>query len=1649
MKKIISFTLAAIICLSLLTGITFVSYAEEATVVADKGWENATYDVTTGILTNVDGGYSFKVNGSTISYNGSTAIEAEEVVIPSSYNGTPITTIDKYVINGGVKTTATKSVIISSGITTLNSQAFRHLQSLESIVIPQSVTKMGTNVFMAAGLTEVTIPDGVTTIDNEAFSGCTKLKKVNFGEQSQLKSINNKAFVSCTALEEISLPNSLVTLGSAAFQKATALKSINLGNNVQTIGANALGGCTALTGLHIPASVTTIDDSAIYQCKNIAEYTVDENSTSFKSVDGVLYSYDMKKMYVYPASKADTTFTIPDTVEVLCPYVFSYATNLTSITFPADNKITALPAYCFDYCTSLTDVKIPSNVISLGNYCFNYCSLLEELVVPKGVTVIPDYCFIWCGELKSLTFLGDISEIKQFACGRLYALEELTFMGKTAPVLGRSPFYSIPKTCIVYYPSGSSGYTDEAFTSQFNASQVYEVMAGAPSATNLTIDGSTLVGSTITGTYGTYSDPSDRPESGSTYVFETSANINFADATTVKQGSISAGEAVTYVTTTEDATRYIRFGVTPRNADASDNQGETSYAVLQNPIRLPETKPVVSLSSPYYGYKAYINTPISLGATATSDDVITKIEYYVNSQLVAQGDESPFDATWTPTEAGEYSVYAVAYNSLGESTKSGEITVKIYSMDESIEDVSAEKWHYSADDFTTGDVLTSETGLVIPGLLPPTGSIGTGVTVSAESGVYNKQANDYSLKIAHEDATKNGATLIYRLSELDEPVNNIMMEADIAVSSHDQSVFVFSYQTPKGKYNVFQIGNDGTINYYTDYGKRIYKKVLNEDGTNFVMAPESWHKFGLLLDFENVKITFYFDGEELETVDCPDPYGFTSLDWAQIQTVHNATKSASIVYVDDMKLYQVQDSYVTSVITSIKDKSNYLTGSPVKFEGYASDSRSNGKIDFVEIYANDTLINTVSGDTYSFEKTDLAPGRYVITAKAVAADGLVGYSQSYNITVSAIDFTSMITDNMILQRNKNIKLFGYGNDGATVTAEICGKTASATVANGTWTIILPPMEATKSVTLTFTASDGVTTQFNNVAIGEVLIVSGQSNIQYSLEKFSTLKGEADADYPDIRYYAQSITTAGAPKIENEAGKWKVGTQYNCYGFSAMGFLIAKDYYLANNCEVPVGVIYAAYGGSSITTWVPNKAFSEYPDATGLESKSTYFNANVAPWKNYTIGQVLWYQGESNTQLTTPYEHMLTAFIDGWRTSLEDPDLNMMIVMLPIYAYAEKYGGVRSALPIREAEWNVSERLHNVETVVAVDTGDEYNIHPSDKLPIAHRASLVMQHFSNPDDSSLVWKSPSFESYVYDEEANTITVTVKDVAGGLKTTDGLAPRGFKIAGDDGVFTDATVTLDGNKIIADTSSVIGTPMLRYAWEDCPAVVDGKSTINVVNSGDLPLAPFRTDRAVYRYRTRNEDGTYSNEVNFSPMVRNLTVSEIADSTSTIKVQAYDVDDSVVKTEIYCDNVLLGEAQHTANGYYTFNWSGATTGEHTFYAVATDSKGYTSINNTVKTVTPKKYTYTLKESTAQPELNLDGTFETGFTATSKNADGKLLVIACYNGNALVNLNISKESTTTLTAVDVANSDTVKAFILADKDSIDSVTDVKIVKKN
>ena len=262
---------------------------------------------------------------------------ATVAVIPSTYNGKPVTSIYEFAFNG---CTSLISVKMPDKITSIDDLAFSGCTSLTSVIFPNSLTSIGyaafsgctslTNItlpnsltFIDGGafndctsLTNITIPNGVTSIGMDTFNGCTNLTSVTF--PNRLTSVGNRAFSDCTSLTNITLPDSVTTIGARAFVNCTSLTNITIGNGVTSIESDTFNGCTSLTSVTFPNSLTSIDVTAFKDCKSLTNITLPNTVTSIGNM-AFHDCYRLKKVY-YKGSVEEWN-KIPSTSQI-----FYYAT---------------------------------------------------------------------------------------------------------------------------------------------------------------------------------------------------------------------------------------------------------------------------------------------------------------------------------------------------------------------------------------------------------------------------------------------------------------------------------------------------------------------------------------------------------------------------------------------------------------------------------------------------------------------------------------------------------------------------------------------------------------------------------------------------------------------------------------------------------------------------------------------------------------------------------------------------------------------------------------------------------------------------------------------------------------------------------------------------------------------------------------------------------------------------------------------------------------------------------------------------------------------------------------------------------------------------------------------------------------------------
>jgi len=204
-------------------------------------------------------------------------------------------------------------------------------------------------------------------------------------------------------------------IGSKAFYQCNSLKNITIPTSVTCIGECAFYGCMNLTSINIPASVKFIKEKAFTGCSSLTNISVDNDSTNYKSIDGVLYSKDGTNILCYPAAKSDKNYTIPNSVIIIGSNAFSRCTKLTSIVIP--NSVKTIGYRAFEGCTGLTEIKIPDSVTSIVNSAFIDCSNLTSINIPNGLTTIESSIFSGCTNLINVTIPNSVTSMGMCSFG--------------------------------------------------------------------------------------------------------------------------------------------------------------------------------------------------------------------------------------------------------------------------------------------------------------------------------------------------------------------------------------------------------------------------------------------------------------------------------------------------------------------------------------------------------------------------------------------------------------------------------------------------------------------------------------------------------------------------------------------------------------------------------------------------------------------------------------------------------------------------------------------------------------------------------------------------------------------------------------------------------------------------------------------------------------------------------------------------------------------------------------------------------------------------------------------------------------------------------------------------------------------------------
>ena len=369
------------------------------------------------------------------------------------------------------------SVTISNSVTSIGEYAFSQCSGLSSIAVPNGVTSIGERAFTeCSGLTSVTIPSSVTSIGINAFYGCNSLTSVTIFDLSAWCNTDfdndtsnplysaHHLFLNGKELSDLVIPNSITSIGNYAFSGFSGLTSVTIPNSITSIGGSAFYGCSGLTSVTIPNSVTSIGGSAFNNCSSLESVTIGDKvasigSCAFANCSGlksltIPNSVTSIGSFAFSCCRGLTSATIPNSVTSIEMAAFEDCNGLTSLTIP--NSVISIGESAFSGCSGLTSIIIPNSVTSIGNSAFYKCSGLTTLVVPKSVTTIGNGAFNGCSGLTSITISDGVVSIGQVAFAGCSNLKKIKSERNTPASVKDWTFYdSNTSNVILYVPKGS------------------------------------------------------------------------------------------------------------------------------------------------------------------------------------------------------------------------------------------------------------------------------------------------------------------------------------------------------------------------------------------------------------------------------------------------------------------------------------------------------------------------------------------------------------------------------------------------------------------------------------------------------------------------------------------------------------------------------------------------------------------------------------------------------------------------------------------------------------------------------------------------------------------------------------------------------------------------------------------------------------------------------------------------------------------------------------------------------------------------------------------------------------------------------------------------------------------------------------------
>ncbi|MCK9342707.1 MAG: sialate O-acetylesterase [Massilibacteroides sp.] len=448
-----------------------------------------------------------------------------------------------------------------------------------------------------------------------------------------------------------------------------------------------------------------------------------------------------------------------------------------------------------------------------------------------------------------------------------------------------------------------------------------------------------------------------------------------------------------------------------------------------------------------------------------------------------------------------------------------------------------------------------------------------------------------------------------------------------------------------------------------------------------------------------------------------------------------------------------------------------------------------------------------------------------------------------------VKLPDILNDNMVIQRNSTVKLWGTTDPTKEVTINATWNAKAVTTKadrEGRFSVEVPTGDAGGPYRVLF--DDGQYVEIKNVLLGDVWICSGQSNMEYPMKGFT---GQPDCDGQRYIVKAKAHTPIrmftvqrqfSTEKQENCVGTWKQNTSEAVADFSAVGYFFGFN--LQEILGVPIGLINTSWGGSSIESWMDKehlkgfvKDFSSIPtDQNQINAPNktpmVLYNGMMNPLRKLTVKGFIWYQGEANRFTYTTYEALQASFVSQLRTLFHNPSLPYYFAQIAPFSGNK---GHRLGACLREQQLKSSQHLAHAGMATLTDIGEEHRIHPRYKHEVGNR----LAYWALADTygkTGFDYRSPEYEQMR--REGDKAILSFRYAENGISTPTGKLSL-FEVAGADKVFYPALANIAKNRKEVEVSSdKVSKPVaVRYAFYD---FVKGE----LFGNSGLPVSSFRTD-------------------------------------------------------------------------------------------------------------------------------------------------------------------------------------------------------------